>query len=151
MASLQRTRQTVVALLGGAMLATSAQAQAPAPTAPQDAGTVVRDVTVVGGRIAPNSDEPRSATCEFLVAIDPVVRAQIAAAQGDPLMGPTIYQPTRFPRIVQFGAEPLSAPGSALPPIPRQFRGISASWAPTGQPMPAPSTRPILRRCPASW
>ena len=103
------------------MLATSVQAQTPAESRLYD--TQVGDVVVIGGKIAPNTENPRSATCEFLVATDPYVRAQIeqAVIAGSPLMGPTFYQPTRFPRTVQFGAEPLSAPGSALPAIPRQF------------------------------
>jgi TPR repeat protein len=137
MASVNFTRQTVAALLCGAMLASSAQAQTPA-AAPQSEDTTVSDITVVGGRIAPNTENPKSATCEFLVATDPFIRAQITAAAGDPLMGPTIRQPTRFPRNVEFGVEPLSAPGSALPAIPRQFRGISATAAPTAE-NPTPS------------
>ena len=103
MASLNMTRQTLAALLSGAMLATSAQAQTPA--APQTDHTV-RDVTIIGGKIAPNTENPRSATCEFLVATDPFVRAQIMTAEGDPLMGPTFYMPTRYPRNVVFGVEP---------------------------------------------
>ena len=130
MASLNMTRQTLAALLSGAMLATSAQAQTPA--APQTDHTV-RDVTIIGGKIAPNTENPRSATCEFLVATDPFVRAQIMTAEGDPLMGPTFYMPTRYPRNVVFGVEPFSAPGSALPAIPRQFRGVTTSDAPTAQ------------------
>jgi len=131
MASLNTARQTLVGLLGSAMLATSVQAQIPA--APRQGDTQLRDVTVIGGRIAPNTENPRSATCEFLVATDPFVRAQIITAGGDPLMAPTFYMPTRHPRNVVYGAEPLSAPGSALPAIPRQFRGVTTSEAPTAQ------------------
>jgi TPR repeat protein len=131
MASLNITRKTLVVLLGGAMVATSAQAQAQSAAAPQDDSTSVSDITVVGGKVAPNTENPRSSTCEFLVATDPFVRAQIEAADGDPLMGPTFYQPTRFPRNVEFGVEPLSVPGSALPTIPRQFRGVSTRTAAT--------------------
>lgn len=139
MASVNITRQTLAALLCGAMLATSVQAQTPA--APQDDSTSVSDVVVIGGKVAPNTENPRSATCEFLVATDPFIRAQIDAAAGDPLMGPTFYQPTRFPKNVEFGVEPLSAPGSELPAIPRQFRGISTTSAPTAQSAAGASTR----------
>jgi TPR repeat protein len=141
MGSVNITRQTVAALLCGAMLATSVQAQTPAaPAAPQSEDTTVSDVVVVGGKVTPNTENPKSATCEFLVATDPFIRAQIVAAGGDPLMGPTIRQPTRWPRNVEFGVEPLSAPGSELPAIGRQFRGISTTAAPTAEnPNPTPT------------
>jgi TPR repeat protein len=137
-------KRWIAASLIGAMVAgTAAQAQTSA-AAPQD-DTTVSDVTVVGGKIAPTTEDPKSATCEFLVATDPMLRAQIQVAQngGDPfiaapgtdpvmkdnpsaILAPTIYQPTRFPVNVDPGATPLSPPGSALPEIGRQYLGITA-------------------------
>jgi TPR repeat protein len=144
-------KKWIAASLIGAMVAGSAaQAQTPAAVPPGD--TTVSDVTVIGGKIAPTTEDPKSATCEFLVATDPMLRAQIQAAQngGDPffmmalpdmdqgpvpasassaLFAPTIYQPTRLPMNVDWTAAPLSPPGSALPEIGRQYLGVSTRSA----------------------
>ena len=144
-------KKWIAASLIGAMVAGSAaQAQTQAGAAQDD--TTVSDVTVIGGKIAPTTEDPKSATCEFLVATDPGLRAQIQAAQngGDPffmmalpdmdqgpvpasassaLFAPTIYQPTRLPMNVDWTAAPLSPPGSALPEIGRQYLGVSTRSA----------------------
>jgi len=131
----------MVALAAGPVLAQET------PAALNDS-TTVRDVTIIGGKVMPTTEDPKSATCEFLVATDPSLRALIDLAKtgGDSyidvshgdmdidvewyrpspsaLMAPTIYQPTRLPVNVDWTAAPLSAPGSALPEIGRQYRGI---------------------------
>lgn len=74
----------------------------------------IADVVVTGKR-ATGIFAPSSATCVDNALNDPFFVQQILAAGGDPLMGPTIYQPTRFPRNPDYSAPPLSPPGSPLP------------------------------------
>jgi len=106
------------------------------------------EAAVINGKLAPTTEDPKSATCEFLVATDSMLRAQlgVAANGADPfymmdlpgvtqspynraepnaLLGPRIFLPTRFPRNVDHVSAPASAPGSALPEIPKQFLGIT--------------------------
>lgn len=129
-------------------------AQAQTRVAPPGAATTVDDVSVVrqrigdalviDGKIAPTSEEPRSATCEFLVATDSFLRAQlgVAAAGGDPftpgisqgavpvstpspLFAPRMLLPTRFPRDVDPVTPPEADAGSALPQIAQQRPGVT--------------------------
>jgi TPR repeat protein len=145
-------KQVAVSLIAAMAFSSVAQAQVPAPAAPAQDQTTVTDVVVIGGKIAPTTEDPKSATCEFLVATDPSLRAQIQAAQngGDPffmgdlgdlaqpaapasrpsaLYAPKIFLPTRFPRNIDRTAAPLSPPGSALPEIGRQYRGVTTRAA----------------------
>ncbi|MES2445390.1 MAG: SEL1-like repeat protein [Pseudomonadota bacterium] len=98
------------ALVPGAALAQTTPEQAP--------------VTVTGQRM-PRSEAPRSATCEAL-ARDPYFRALVAAAGGDPVMGPRIFVPTRFPRTPDYSKPPAVPAGSALPVLPRSRFGMRA-------------------------
>ncbi|MEO5773840.1 MAG: tetratricopeptide repeat protein [Sphingomicrobium sp.] len=110
------------ALFGSAALIAAWQAQA------QTAATPAKDSAqnqgiVVNGRRMPTAEAPRSATCEALVRNDPSLRAQLEAAGGNPLMGPTFFLPTRMPRNADYNAPPLSPPGSALPETPKSRFG----------------------------
>lgn len=98
----------VLALLLGGTALVSAQAQAQ-ETPPSDEPTVT-------GRRMPTAEAPRSATCEEL-ARDPLFRAQINAAGGEPLMGPRAYLPTRMPRNPDYTRPPLVPAGSPLPEL----------------------------------
>jgi TPR repeat protein len=86
------------------------------------------EVITVQGQKMPKAEAPRSATCEAL-ARDPIVRAQMEAAGGDPFMGPRMLLPTRPPRDVDLSSPPLSAAGSALPEIPKARLGASSAVA----------------------
>lgn len=130
------TQQRVLAgLLCGAMLSTSGPVGAQTPASPPAAAPgaaasndSVSSVTVIGRRVAPGADAPRSATCEFLVANDPILRAQLAqvATVGNALLGPKVFLPTRAPRHNNYAAAPLSEPGSPLPPKAKRWRAFKS-------------------------
>lgn len=102
-----KIRRLYAAAITGAMLfSTQAQAQAAADS--------IADVVITGKR-STGIFAPNSATCVDNALSDPFFVQQMIASGGDPLMGPTIYQPTRFPRNPDYTAPPLSPPGSALP------------------------------------
>ncbi|MES2338646.1 MAG: tetratricopeptide repeat protein [Pseudomonadota bacterium] len=94
-----------------AVLATSAAAQS------------TRDDVTVRNQRMPAAEAPRSATCEAM-ARDPLFRQQLFAANGDPLMGPRAYLPTRPPRNPDYSAPPLTPPGSPLPTLSKARFGV---------------------------
>ena len=79
-------------------------------------------VTVTNTRM-PQAEAPRSSTCELL-ARDPHFAARFDAANGNPLMAPPIYLPTRLPRNPDYSAPPLSPPGSPLPALSKSRFGV---------------------------
>lgn len=98
-----------------------------APIFPVNAQKADEVITVQGQKL-PRAEAPRSASCEAL-ARDPIVRAQMEAAGGDPFMGPRILLPTRPPRDVDLSGPPLSPAGSPLPEILKARFGSSGSLA----------------------
>lgn len=109
-----KTNWISASLMIGAMLASTAASAQVTDRLP--------DVSIVGKR-AVGIFAPASALCENAVATDPLLAQQIIAGGGDPLMGPTIYQPTRTPRTPDYNAPPKAAPGSPLPDI--SFKWVS--------------------------
>lgn len=107
-------------LLGAAAFA---PATAFAQAAPPPSGE--QDVTVTGQRM-PGAEAPRSATCETLAAKDPFFKAQLAAAGGDPMMGPRPYLPTRQTRNPDYTKPPAVPPGSPLPALPDSRFGLQS-------------------------
>lgn len=108
-------RNWISATLITGLVLTSMQAQA-------QSNDRLPDVSITGKR-AVGIFAPASAACENAVATDPLLAVQIIASGGDPLMGPTFYQPTRTPRNPDYNAPPKAAPGSALPDI--SFKWVS--------------------------
>ncbi len=117
MTGIGKTLRFSAILLAGTMLAAAQQAAAQSGE-PQD-----KDQVVVKGQRMPGAEAPRSATCEAL-ARDPHFAAQIAAAGGDPFMGPRVFLPTRLPRNPDYSAPPKVPAGSALPELPKSRFGV---------------------------
>ncbi len=81
------------------------------------------DVTVTTTRM-PQAEAPKSATCEA-IASDPMFRAQLQAAAGNPLMARLPYLPTRLPRNPDYRAPPLVPVGAPLPTLTKSRFGVS--------------------------
>jgi uncharacterized protein len=110
-----------VLLCGAALAAGPGQAQTAETRPPADQDHDKDRLTVTGQRM-PAAEAPRSATCEAM-ALDPIFRAQLGAARGEPLMGPRFYLPTRLPRNPDYGAPPKVPAGSPLPELPKSRFG----------------------------
>lgn len=99
-----------------AVAPTSPSAQA-TPNAPSTG--IVKDkdgsITVLGRRL-PAAEAPRFTTC-VAQARAPFFAAALDKANGDPMMVPRIYLPTRMPRNPDYTAPPRVAPGSPLPQL----------------------------------
>ncbi len=106
----------------GAVLLVVTSASAGAQTVPPQNDVVVK------GRLTPGAEAPRSATCEML-AQSPQFSAWIARSSGDPMMMPTIRQPTRLPRNPDYRAPPRVPVGSPLPDLPKSRFGAGPSQA----------------------